>query len=96
MRRLFWVALGATAGVLVVRKLTSTAKAYTPEGVAQGLSGFGDGLRELASAVRESMAERDAELRLALGIDEGAMDPATAQALIDHPTSERPASSPRP
>lgn len=89
VRRLFWAALGATAGVVAVRKLTSTAKAYTPEGVAQGLSGLGEGMRELAAAVRESMAERDAELRLALGIDEGAMDPATAQSLIDHPTSER-------
>ena len=89
MRRLFWVALGATAGVVAVRRLTSTAKAYTPEGVAQGLSGLGEGMRELAAVVRESMADRDAELRLALGIDEGAMDPATAQSLIDHPTSER-------
>lgn len=89
MRRLFWVALGATAGVLVVRKVTNTAKAYTPEGVAQGLRGLGEGLRELAAVVRESMAERDAELRVALGIDEGAMDAATAQSLIDHPTSER-------
>lgn len=89
MRRLFWAALGATAGIVAVRKLTSTARAYTPEGVAQGLSGLGEGMRELAAVVRESMAERDAELRLALGIDEGAMDPATAQSLIDHPTSER-------
>lgn len=90
MRRLFWVALGATAGVLAVRKLTSTAKAYTPEGMAQGLAGLGEGLRELAAVVRESMAERDAELRLALGIDEGAMDAGAAQALIDHPTSDHP------
>jgi len=89
VRRLFWAALGATVGVVAVRKLTTTAKAYTPEGVAQGLSGLGEGMRELAAVVRESMAERDAELRLALGIDEGAMDPATAQSLIDHPTSER-------
>jgi len=89
VRRLFWATLGATVGVLAVRKLTATAKAYTPQGVAQGLSGLGEGLRELASAVRESMAERDAELRLALGIDEGAMDATTAQQLIDHPTSER-------
>ncbi|HEX8496718.1 MAG TPA: DUF6167 family protein [Actinomycetales bacterium] len=90
MRRLFWVTMGATAGVLVMRKVTSTAKAYTPEGVAQGLSGLGEGLRELAAAVRESMAEREAELRLALGVDEGVMDATTAQSLIDHPTSARP------
>jgi len=93
VRRLFWVAMGATAGVLVMRKVSSTARAYTPEGVAEGLSGLGGGLRELAAAVRESMAERDAELRLALGIDEGAasagMDAATAQSLIDNPTAPR-------
>lgn len=94
MRRLFWVTMGATAGVLVMRKLSRTARAYTPEGVAEGLSGLGEGLRELAAAVRESMAERDAELRLALGIDESAgaagMDAATAQSLIDNPTAPRP------
>ena len=94
VRRLFWTALGASAGVLAMRKLASTAKAYTPEGVAQGLSGLGEGLRELAAAVRESMAERDAELRLALGIDEGAMDAGVAQSLIEHPTSPRPVGPP--
>lgn len=88
MRRLFWTALGATVGVLVVRKVTRTAEAYTPEGVARGLSGLGEGLREMAQVVRESMEQRDAELRLALGIDEGAIDPAQAQALIDRPTGE--------
>jgi hypothetical protein len=85
---MFWLALGATVGVLVVRKLTNTAKAYTPEGVAQGLSGIGEGLREMASVVKESMAERDAELRLALGVDEGAMDVETAQQLIERPSAE--------
>ena len=57
MRRLFWVALGATAGVLVVRRVTRAAQAYTPEGMARSLSGLGDGLRELAAAVpREGCA----------------------------------------
>ena len=51
----------------------------------------------MAAAVRDAMDERDAELRLALGIDEGAMDAATAQRLIDHPTSDRrPTSSTGP
>jgi hypothetical protein len=88
VRRIFWVALGATVGVLVVRKLTSTAKAYTPEGMAQGLAGIGDGLREMASVVKESMAQRDAELRIALGVDEGAMDTETAQQLIERPSAD--------
>ena len=59
MSRLFWAALGAAAGVYAVRKVSKAAQAYTPAGVAHGLSDFGDGLRELAAAVREGMAERE-------------------------------------
>lgn len=88
--RLFWMAVGATAGVVAVRKVTNTAKAYSPAGMSEGLTSLGEGLRELAVAVRKGMAERDAELRLALGIDEGVMDAGTAQALIDHPTANHP------
>jgi hypothetical protein len=90
VRRLFWVALGATAGVLVVRKITKTAQAYTPQGMASVLSVLVDGLRELAGSVRDAMAERDAELRLALGVDEGPIDPDRARALIDQPIGDHP------
>ena len=90
VRRLFWTALGATVGVVAVRKLTRTAQSYTPEGLAQGLAGIGEGLREMAEVVREAMAERDAELRLALGIDEGVVDPQAAQALIEQPMGDHP------
>ena len=99
MRRLFWVALGATVGVLLVRKITKTAEAYSPSGVAKGLTGslsdLGDGLREMAEAVREGMAQRETELRYALGIDIGAMPDGRemsadqARALIEDPTSPR-------
>ena len=33
MARLFWVALGAAAGVYAVRRVTKAAEAYTPAGV---------------------------------------------------------------
>ena len=99
MRRLFWVALGATVGVLVVRKISKTAQSYTPSGMAQGLSGglsdLGEGLRDMAEAVREGMADRETELRYALGMDTGLMPdgremtPAQARALIEDPTSPR-------
>jgi hypothetical protein len=99
MRRLFWLALGATVGVLVVRKVTRTVQAYSPSGMAQGLSGglsdLGEGLREMAGAVREGMADRETELRYALGIDTGTMQdgremtPEQARALIEDPTSPR-------
>lgn len=99
MRRLFWVALGATAGILVVRKVTKAARAYTPAGMAgglaSGLSDLGEGLREMAEAVREGMAEREGELRYALGIDTatlpdgGALSAEQAHALIEDPTGPR-------
>ncbi len=95
MRRLFWTALGAAAGVYAVRRVTKAAEAYTPAGMANGLSSLGDGLRELADAVREGMDEREAELKLALGIDtetaqEGArLDAEAARALLDDPTGRR-------
>jgi hypothetical protein len=88
VRRIFWVGLGAAAGVLVVRKVSKAAQAYTPDGIAQSLAGLGDGLREMADVVREAMSERDAELRLALGVDEGAIDPDRARALIERPVAD--------
>ena len=86
MRRLFWVALGAAVGVLVVHRVTKAASAFTPEGMVGSLSSVGDGLRELAGAVREGMAEREHELRVALGVDAGTLDPEQARALLENPT----------
>ena len=45
------------------------------------MSDLGEGLRELAAAVREGMAEREEELRIALGVDAGTLDPETAQSV---------------
>jgi Family of unknown function (DUF6167) len=69
MRRVFWIALGATAGVLVVRKLSKTAQSYTPAGMADRAQGLGASLRYFADEVRAGMAEREIELRSALGIE---------------------------
>jgi Family of unknown function (DUF6167) len=90
VRRLFWVALGATAGVLVVRKVTKTAQAYSPEGLGRSAAALVDGLRDLAEAVRAGMAEREQELRIALGVDAGTVDPDQARALLEDPTGARP------
>jgi hypothetical protein len=83
MSKLFWIALGATAGVLVVRRLTRAAESLTPEGaadrVAGGLRNLGDAVREFTDEVRAGMAERDAELRYALGIAPDGTGAATGQ-----------------
>ena len=69
MRRLFWLTVGATAGVVAVRKVTKTAQAFTPSGLASSAGGIGDSIRYFADQVRAGMVEREAELRDALGID---------------------------
>jgi len=75
MRRLFWtgigVGLGATAGVLVARRLRRTREALTPSGIAGAIagaaSGLTDAIRDFGAEVRAGMAEREAELNDALG-----------------------------
>jgi uncharacterized membrane protein len=89
MRRLFWVVFGAVAGVLVVRAVNKTAQAYTPEGLGRSLGNVADALRDAADAVREGMAEREAELRVALGVDAGELDADEAAALLERPAAPR-------
>lgn len=79
MRRLFWLALGAAAGVYVARKVTRTAEALTPQSIATSLADslviLGEGLRDFAVEVRAGMAERQVELERALGIEPGGPAP---------------------
>lgn len=89
MRRLFWVALGATVGVLVVRKVNKTAQAYSPEGLSRSLGNVAEAIRDAADVVREGMAEREAELRVALGVDAGDLDPDEAADLLERPSAPR-------
>jgi len=73
MRRLFWLAMGVTIGVLVMRKLSKAAQLLTPRGMAGGLAGglsdLAEALRDFGADVREAMSEREAELRADTGLD---------------------------
>ncbi len=69
MRRVFWVTLGATAGVLVVRRFTQVANRWTPNGVAERAGGLGERLAVFWSQVQQAAGEREEELREALGLD---------------------------
>ena len=70
MRRLFYVALGATAGVLIVRRVTAAANKWTPEGIATQAGGVGDRVAAWWAEVQHFAAEREVELRDALGLDD--------------------------
>ena len=78
MRRVFWLGIGVAVGVLVVRKITKTAEAYSPKGLAGAVSGLGDTVREFAAEVRVAMAEREDEMLDALGVA-GAGEPAAPE-----------------
>jgi hypothetical protein len=71
MKRLFYVAAGATIGVIAVRKASQAAQRFTPAGVARGAGGLGGRVAEWWQIVQEMSAVREAELREALGIDDG-------------------------
>ena len=70
MRRLFYVALGATAGVLIVRRITAAANKWTPEGIAAQAGGAGERFSAWWAEVQHFAAQREIELREALGLDE--------------------------
>jgi hypothetical protein len=73
IRRLFWLALGATVGILIVRLLSRAAEALTPTSIGNALAraaaDVAAGFRVFAEDVRDGMAERESELRQALGLD---------------------------
>jgi hypothetical protein len=75
MRRLFWVALGASLGVLIFRRLSRAAGKLTPQGIAAslgaGLEELAYSLRDFAEDVRAAMSAHESALRAAAGLDSG-------------------------
>jgi hypothetical protein len=65
-RRLFYIALGASVGVLVVRRVSAAAEQWQPDNLARRLT---IAIEDFLADVRESMAEREDELRSSLGLD---------------------------
>ena len=73
MRRLFWLAMGITIGVLVVRKLSAAAERMTPGSIgrqiADALGDLADAIGQFGADVRAAAAERESELRAGTGLD---------------------------
>jgi hypothetical protein len=72
-KRVFWIALGASVGVLVVTKGAKTLRKFTPSGLAEGAAGLpgalSDSVRGFLDDVQYAAAEREMELYQALGVD---------------------------
>ena len=65
-RRVFYIAFGATVGVLVVRRISAAAEQWQPDNLAHRLT---VAIEDFLADVRENMAEREDELRSSLGLD---------------------------
>ena len=69
MRRLFWLSMGATIGVLVVRRVERLVASLTPRSLAVRVAGrlrdLAEQMSDFAADVRQAAAEREVELRRA-------------------------------
>jgi hypothetical protein len=88
VRRLFWVAAGAAAGIYLARRLQRTAESLSPQGIAGSLTAamhdLAEAVRDFAAEVGVGMAEREIELRHALGLsDDGTSVPGDARPVDD-------------
>jgi hypothetical protein len=68
MPRLFYIALGAAAGIVAVRRAAAAAAALSPNSVAGSLVAA---VKEFADDVREGMAVRENELRAVFTLEPG-------------------------
>jgi hypothetical protein len=73
IKRAFWVALGATVGIVAVTQANKLLKKLSPANLAESAAGIPDaltgGLRGFADEVRSAAAEREFELYRVLGVD---------------------------
>ncbi len=68
MKKIFWLGIGIAVGALTVRKISATRAALGPEGLNRAVGRLSDSIHNFAEAVREGMDEREADLRVALGV----------------------------
>ncbi|ALV45536.1 hypothetical protein MB46_08560 [Arthrobacter alpinus] len=70
MKKIFWLGVGITIGVIAARKIAAAQGAIGPEGLNRAVGRVSDAVHDFADALRENMDERETDLRLALGIDQ--------------------------
>ncbi|RAN79678.1 MULTISPECIES: hypothetical protein [Arthrobacter] len=71
MKKIFWLGVGITIGVVAARKLAAAKGAIGPEGLNRAVGRAADAVHDFADAMREGMGERETDLRAALGLDPG-------------------------
>ncbi|MCC9069453.1 hypothetical protein [Arthrobacter cryoconiti] len=69
MKKIFWLGLGITVGVIAARKVAAAKGAIGPEGLNRAVGKMSDAVHDFADALRENMDQREGDLRLALGLE---------------------------
>jgi chromosome condensin MukBEF MukE localization factor len=69
VKRIFWLIVGIAVGVYAVTRLKKRAQVLAPAGMQESAAKLAAAVRHFGDQVREGMAERETELRDALGIE---------------------------
>jgi hypothetical protein len=77
VKRIFWLIVGIAVGVYAVTRLKKRAKVLAPEGMQESAAKLAAAVRHFGDQVREGMAERETELRDALGIENASQTDST-------------------
>ncbi|NEA30356.1 DUF6167 family protein [Streptomyces sp. SID13031] len=72
MKRILWLIVGILVGVYAVTRLKKRAQQLAPDSLQQSAEKVASAIRHFGDEVRAGMAERETELRDALGIDTAA------------------------
>ena len=69
MKRILWFVIGTVVGVYVVTRLKKRVQVLAPDSLQQSAEKVASAIRHFGDEVRAGMAERETELRDALGIE---------------------------
>jgi hypothetical protein len=69
IKRILWFVIGTAVGVYAVTRLKKRAQVLAPESLQASADKMASAIRHFGDEVRAGMAERETELRDALGID---------------------------
>ena len=72
MKRILWLIIGILVGVYAETRLKKRAQQLAPDSLQQSAEKMASAIRHFGDEVRAGMAERETELRDALGIDTAA------------------------
>jgi chromosome condensin MukBEF MukE localization factor len=77
VKRIIWLIIGIAVGVYAVTRLKKRAQILAPEGMQESAAKLAAAVRHFGDQVREGMAERETELRDALGIENASQTDST-------------------